>query len=184
MSRTLSVKLTRTPVRASIRADGLDVVRGEVAQREREAAHAAGFDAGRRETLDGAARLLAAAVEQVEAARVRAEQDLPREVIELAVEIADQLLRVRLSDGAYDLERIVRNALAGGGVDRGRCTVRVHPRDLAQLHGATFREDTVLVPHSELAIGCVHVETSRGLLVRDPFEALEQIREELLEGLV
>jgi len=62
--------------------------------------------------------------------------------------------------------------------------VYLNPEDLEQLRDIAFREDTELVPHSDLARGTVHVETRRGLLVRDPFEALENIREALLEGLV
>jgi flagellar biosynthesis/type III secretory pathway protein FliH len=189
MARPLQVLLgkrlpTHGIVAAAVRADGLDAVAEEVRRREIAASHARGREQGRRETLEGAAKLLAAAAEQLEAARAQAEQDLPREVLELAVEISDQLLRSRLADGAYDLERIVRSALAGGGVDRGRCIVHVHPRDMAALQGVAFREDTVLVAHPELTPGTVHVETPRGLLVRDPSEALEQVREALLEGLV
>jgi flagellar biosynthesis/type III secretory pathway protein FliH len=103
--------------------------------------------------------------------------------VELAVEISDQVLRSRLADGAYDLEKMVRSALAGGGSERGRCVVRLHPADLQRLEGVHFREDTSFVAQSDLALGTVHVETTRGLLVRDPSEALEQVREALLEGL-
>ncbi len=184
MQRMVRATLTAPPARATLRKDGLDDVRVEVVERQIAAAYALGRADGTREALEGAGRLLDAAVQQVDAARNRAEQDLPREVLELAVEVADQLLRARLADGAYDLERIVRGALAGGGVDRGRCIVRLHPTDLKRLDGVHFREDTSLVAQSDLALGTVHVEMTRGLLVRDPVEALEQIREALLEGLV
>jgi flagellar biosynthesis/type III secretory pathway protein FliH len=184
MQRTVRATLTAPPARASLRKEGLDAIRAEIVDRRVAAAYAEGRADGAREALAGAGRLLDAAVQQVEVARIRAEQDLPREVLELAVEVADPLLRARLADGAYDLERIVRSALAGGGVGRGRCVVRLHPTDLQRLAGVQFREDTVLVAQADIAIGTVHVETSRGLLVRDPVEALEQIREALLEGLV
>jgi flagellar biosynthesis/type III secretory pathway protein FliH len=184
MQRTLRATLVAPPARATLRKDGLDVIRAEIVERQVASAYARGWADGTRETLAGAGRLLDAAVEQVEAARNRAEQALPREVVELAVEVADQLLRARLADGAYDLEKIVRSALAGGGSERGRCVVRLHPTDLKRLEGAHFREDTSLVAQADLALGTVHVEMKRGLLVRDPVEALEQIREALLEGLV
>lgn len=184
MQRTVRATLTAPPARAALRKDGLDAIREEIVERQIAAAYALGRADGTRETLEGAGRLLDAAVNQVEAARSRAEQELPREVVELAVEVADQLLRARLADGAYDLERIVRSALAGGGVERGRCVVRLHPNDLKRLDGVHFREDTSLVAQHDLALGTVHVEMKRGLLVRDPVEALEQIREALLEGLV
>lgn len=184
MARRLQLTLTAPPARAAVRRDGLDAVREEVLQRLVAAAYARGRADGSKETLAGGARLLQAAAERVDAARERAERALPREVIELSVELTDQLLRLRLADGAYDVERIVRSALAGGGLERGRCVVHLHPTDLARLEDVRFREDTELVPDPDLAPGTVHVETKRGLLVRDPHEALEHIREALLEGLV
>lgn len=184
MQRTVRTTLTAPPARATLRKEDLDDIRAEIVERQIAAAYALGRADGTREALAGAARLLDAAVKQVDTARSRAEQDLPREVLELAVEVADQLMRARLADGAYDLERIVRSALAGGGVDRGRCVVRLHPTDLKRLEGVHFREDTSLVAQPDLALGTVHVEMKRGLLVRDPVEALDQIREALLEGLV
>ena len=184
MTRTLRATLPKAPTRAVVRREDLDTIRAEVHTRDVAAALARGRAEGVRDTLAGAAKLLESAAAQLDAARARAEQTLPREVVELAVEIADQVLRVRLAEGAYDLERIVRSALAGGGSDRGKCVVHLNPRDLEQLSGVPFREDTTLLAHPELAPGTVHVETKRGLLVRDPQEALEQIRESLLEGLV
>lgn len=176
--------MTKAPSRAVVRASGLESVRDEVHVRDVAAALKRGREEGARETLASAAKLLDAAVQRLDDARQRAELQLPREVVELAVEIADQVLRLRLADGAYDIERIVRSALAGGGTDRGACVVHVNPRDLEALSGVPFREGTAIVAHADLAPGTVHVETSRGLLVRDPAEALEQIRESLLEGLV
>lgn len=184
MQRTLRATLTTPPARATLRKDGLDAVRVEVAERQVAAAYALGHADGTRATLEGAGRLLDAAIQQIDVARCRAEQALPREVLELAVEVSDQLLRARLADGAYDLEKMVRSALAGGGSERGRCVVHLHPTDLKRLEGVHFREDTSLVAQADLAPGTVHVEMKRGLLVRDPIEALEQIREALLEGLV
>lgn len=184
MSRTLRATLTAPPVRAKIHKGGMDAIRAEIVERQVAAAYALGHAEGTREALEGAGRLLDAAVQQVDAARNRAEQALPREVVELAVEVADQLLRARLADGAYDLEKMVRSALAGGGTERGRCVVRLHPIDLQRLESVHFREDTSLMAQTDLTPGTVHVEMKRGLLVRDPVEALDQIREALLEGLV
>jgi len=184
MARTLRVGVHAPLTGAVLRKDGLDAVRDEVHARTVTAAFERGREAGRREAVQGAVQSLNAAVSRLDDARERAEQDLPREVVELAVEIADQLLRVRLADGAYDLERMVRNALAGGGSERSQCVVSVHPKDYAQLEGVVFREDTSVVPRADLTPGTVHVETRRGLLVRDPLEALAEVREALLEGLV
>jgi len=184
MQRTLRTTLTAPPKRAVLRPDGVDAVQQEIAARQVAAAYSRGRADGAREALEGGGRLLEAAVTQLDAARTRAERDLPREVVELAVDLSDQLLRARLADGAYDLERIVRSALAGGGIERGRCTVYLNPADLKRLEGVRFREDTLLAAQPSLTPGTVHVETKRGLLVRDPVEALEQVRESLLEGLV
>lgn len=184
MSRRLHVTLSAPPTSGRVEPKGLDAIRDALTARQVAAAYQRGHTEGSRETLQGGVRILTTAAAQLDAARERAELDLPREVLELAVELADQILRLRLAEGAYDIERIVRSALAGGGTERGRCVVHLHPDDLARLDGARFREDTVLAANSDLAPGTVHVETKRGLLLRDPHEALEQVREALLEGLV
>ncbi|MDA1264778.1 MAG: FliH/SctL family protein, partial [Planctomycetota bacterium] len=83
----------------------------------------------------------------------------------------------------YDLERVVRGALADAGVGRGEVTVHLHPEDHAALQGTTFRTGTHLAVDPNLARGDVHLSTPRGLLVRDVEGSLESIREQLLEEL-
>lgn len=143
---------------------------------ERRAAH--------EEATRTAARALEAAVEALDAAREQAVAALSGDAVSLAVEIARQILKVEITASNYDLEQIVRATLAASGVKRGHCVVHVHPEDAAMLDGVVFREETVLQPDTDVDRGTVHVETPRGLLVREPAAALEEIREQLLEDLV
>ena len=150
-------------------------VRAALAE-ERRAAH--------EEATRTAARALEAAAEALDAAREQAVAALSGDAVSLAVEIARQILKVEITASNYDLEQIVRATLAASGVKRGHCVVHVHPEDAAMLDGVVFREETVLQPDTDVARGTVHVETPRGLLVREPAAALEEIREQLLEDLV
>ena len=52
------------------------------------------------------------------------------------------------------------------------------------LKAATFRDETVISADSNVERGTVHLDTPRGLLVRDPSAALDEIREQLLEDLI
>jgi len=127
---------------------------------------------------------LEAAGEQIAAAIDRAEESLSSDAIELGVEIARQVLKVEIAAGNYDLERLVRSTLGASDVKRGRCVVFMNPEDLEMVDGISFRKETELRGDASVPRGSVHVETPRGLLVRDPNAALEEIREQLLEDLV
>lgn len=131
-----------------------------------------------------AAAALGAAGDQLADAIERAEESLSSDAIELGVEIARQILKVEIAASNYDLERLVRSTLGASDVKRGHCVVFLNPDDLEMVDGVTFRKETELRGDASVPRGSVHVETPRGLLVRDPNAALEEIREQLLEDLV
>lgn len=148
----------------------------EVARAEREAAYA--------EAIAYPAQALSMAVDQLNDARERAEEALSADAVALGVEIARQILKIEVEAANYDLEKIVRATLAASEVKRGHCIVHVHPDDAAMLESVVFRDETVVSSDGEIPRGTVQVETPRGLLVREPNAALEEIREQLLEDLV
>ena len=132
------------------------------------------------EATETAAKALASAAERIELAIDRAEESLSCDAVELGVEIARQILKLEVQAGNYDLERIVRATLGASDVKRGRCVVYVHPDDAAMLEDTVFREETEVRPDASVPRGGVHVETPRGLLVRDASAAREESREQLL----
>lgn len=141
-------------------------------------------DQVRQELRGTAVAALEAAGDQLAEAIDRAEESLSSDAIELGVEIARQILKVEIAARNYDLERLVRSTLGASDVKRGHCTVFLNPGDLEMIDGISFRRETELRGDASVPRGSVHVETPRGLLVRDPDAALEEIREQLLEDLV
>lgn len=148
---------------------------------------AAAFEAGRAEglaaQLESGREALEGAAARLDAARQEAEDGLPQHVVELSVAIASELLAVELHEGNYDMERLVRGALASSGVGRGSCTVHVSQADAERLASVSFRAGTTIEADSSLTPGDIHVTTPRGLLVREMEPALDAIREQLLEEL-
>lgn len=178
------VRTAAAPVEARLVEGSLDAVADSL--------HAARLDeavsAARREAFEEAARTAARALEsamaRIDEARERAVEALSTDAVQLGVEIARQLLKVEIQASNYNLEQIVRATLAGSGVKRGHCVIHVHPDDAALLSDVVFRDETELHANIDIERGSVHVETPRGLLVREPHAALEEIREQLLEDLV
>ena len=138
---------------------------------------------GHDDAVAHAARALEAAASRLDAAREDAEKALAGNAIDLAVEIARQILKVQISAGDFALEQIVRSTLSASEIKKGHCAVRLHPKDAESLKDVAFRDETVIVADGDIPRGSVQLETPRGLLVRDPNAALEEIREQLLEEL-
>jgi len=186
----LSPELQRTAAGGSLRLDaapcGARLAEGDRAEalervlaRRETAARQQGRAEGEALALEAAAGALLAASERLDAMRESARRDLARTAVDLSVEIVRTLLRVELPEGRYDLEGMVREALAFSGVERGRCVVHVHPEDAARLEGARFRTGTAVEADEGVRRGSVHVTTPQGLLVRDLDEALRCIAERL-----
>ena len=178
------IRTAELPIAARLSATSLDSIasalddkrQAEVARSERDAAYA--------DASATAAKALSEAVDELNAARERAEEALSAEAVALGVEIARQILKIEIDAANYGLEKIVRATLAASEIKRGHCIVHVHPEDAAMLDSVVFRDETVVSPDGDIARGNVLVETPRGLLVREPNAALEEIREQLLEDLV
>jgi len=133
--------------------------------------------------MSRAAGALDQAVEQLEAARTEALENLSGEAVTLAVEIAQHLLRAEIQAGNYDMERIVRDTLATADVGRQSCVVHLNPEDCERLADISFRSSTVLEGDPEVPQGDVHISTQLGLIVRDLDDTLRAIGERLREGL-
>ena len=177
---------TREPLRLDAAPRGARLAEGgradalaRLLERREAHAHARGRAVGEAEALEGAAAALLAASERLDAAREAAREGLAHTAVDLAVEIVRALLRVELPAGRYDLEGMVREALAFSGVERGRCVVHLHPQDAARLEGTRFRTGTVVEADEGVGRGSVHVTTPQGLLVRDLDEALRSVVERL-----
>ncbi len=177
------IRTARAPRGARLVDASLDALGQRIEEERVQTALAEERRAAHEEATRTAARALEAAAEALEAAREQAVAALGGDAVSLAVEIARQILKVELAASNYDLEQIVRATLAASGVKRGQCVVHVHPEDAEMLDGVVFREETLLQPDADVDRGTVHVETPRGLLVREPAAALEEIREQLLEDL-
>ena len=89
----------------------------------------------------------------------------------------------QLAEQEADRGLDVREALAASGAGRARVRVHVAPADAERLATTPFREGTEVVADPALRRGDVHVETERGLLVREIDETLEAIRTRLTEEL-
>ncbi len=180
---SISIRVHAAPRGAQVSDVALGTIAGQRATAREEAAYAAGFECGRSENIQTGVAALEAALAALEDHSARAIQELEAYGIELAVEIARSLVRVRVDAGEYDLERVIRGALAYSGVDRGEVTLHLHPDDHAQLEQFLFRSGTNLEVDPSLPRGDVHLSTPRGLLVREVEGVLDSIREQLLEDL-
>jgi len=143
----------------------------------------AGVARGLAEARDREAGLLAAAVERLEEERVESSEALSRTAVEIALEVARQLLRSEIVGGRHDIEKMVRDTLETSAAGRGRCVVHLNPEDLAALEGVEFRSGTTLQADIGVPRGDVHVETALGLMVKEVDGALESIGERLREKL-
>ncbi len=155
--------------------------------RARADAEARGYARG---ASEGEARVLSAGVRRIDEAVAElrlAREASDRAVIEdstrLALAIAREIVRTEIDAGRYDLERIVREALATSGAGRNACVVHLNPVDIERLAGVAFRVATRLESDPEVAPGDVHVSTQRGILVRDVDAALATLAERFQEDM-
>ena len=178
MSAPLRVRLLEPPLGARLASAEPESAEAEFAARL-AAARAEGREEGRAEALAGAAGVLDAAAQALASELEEARAALAAAGAELVLEIARQILRVELAEGRYDIESIVRDALARSGVGRGECTVHVNPADAEALRTVSFRSGTQIEADGEVPRGSVHVTTAKGLLVRDTDDILREIGERI-----
>ncbi|QDV04993.1 flagellar assembly protein H [Planctomycetes bacterium Poly30] len=173
-----------TCVEAQVVPTGLDEMGAALLTAEREVAMEAARQEAREEAMQTAVKALNAAADRLDEAREFAEEALSADAVALGVEIARQILKVQIASGDYGLEQIVRSTLSASEIKRGRCIVHLHPADAEMLKDVVFRGETEIMSDGDIPRGSVQLETPRGLLVRDPNAALEEIREQLLEDIV
>ena len=161
-SSTPLVRLDGVPAGARIVAGGADAL---VARHVAEQVERARRE-GQRAACETAAKALAAAAERLDLAREEAAATLASQSVELALEIARNLIRAEVP---------------ASGAGRGACVIHVHPHDAAMLAGVRFRAGTAIEPDETVARGDVHVSTANGLLVREIPEALASVEARLGE---
>lgn len=171
-----------TTVREATRS--IDSMADEQWDRAIEHARLEGARAATQDVLAALAAGIDDAVGGLEKARERAEAALASDAVELAVQIARQIVKVRFDAGEYDLETIVRSTLAAAGGRNSKYVLHVSIEDARLLQDVSLRDGTEVLADPALERGHVHLETPQGLLVRDPEAALDEIREQLLEDLV
>lgn len=164
------------PIEARVSDGPFDQALGRLIQRQMQAARVQGARDARAALgvdLDGA-------MQRLDTAREQAVEQLAHSAVELALEITRSLLRAEIPEGRYDLEAIVREALAFSGTGRGRCMIHVNPSDAEKLEDVQWRAGTAIEPDPDVSRGSVHITTPQGLLVRDLDDAMGSIRERLL----
>lgn len=179
----MNITLSRKPSGATIRPVALANLGSQVQQADLEAARAQGFQAGVLQANQEAAKAMDLAVDRLEKSRQEALDTLSTSAVELAVEIARQIVRVEIQAENYDLERIVRGSLSQAGLGRGKAVIHVCTQDYKRLEEVTFRNGTEVEVDSTLQPGDVHVQAAQGLLVREVSECIAAVREQLLEDL-
>jgi flagellar biosynthesis/type III secretory pathway protein FliH len=177
MDTSLQVRVAGAPVSLRV-VDAAEVrARDEAEARGR----AAGFAEGQALALSGAVRRLEAAAEELRLARELTADAVAVDATRLALAIAREIVRSEIDAGRYDIERIVREALAASGAGRTACVVHLNPIDVERLAGVPFRAATRLESDPEIAAGDVHVSTARGTLVRDVDAAMATLAERFEE---
>ncbi len=154
-----------------------------IAERVHERALAEGLVRGMNLAVERGATVLDDAAERLDQEREKLTAELAHSAVDLAVNIARQLVRAEIANGNHDIEKIVRETLEAASVGRGHCTVHVHPEDFEVLRRASFRTGTSLQADIGVTRGDVHVDTSMGLMVREIEESLSSIAARLREEL-
>jgi flagellar biosynthesis/type III secretory pathway protein FliH len=177
MDTSLQVRVAGMPVSLRV-VDAAEVrARDEAEARGR----AAGFAEGQTLALSGAVRRLEEAAEEMRRSRELSDAAVALDATRLALAIAREIVRSEIDAGRYDIERIVREALAASGAGRTACVVHLNPIDVERLAGVPFRAATRLESDPEVAAGDVHVSTARGTLVRDVDAAMATLAERFEE---
>lgn len=175
--RSLAVRVAAAPI--AVRVVDASEVEARVAAEAR--GYARGLAEGGARALGDALRRVDSAAEELRVARERTDRAVIEDATKLALAIAREIVRTEIDAGRYDLERIVREALAASGAGRAACVVHLNPIDVERLAGVPFRAATRIESDPEVAPGDVHVSTQRGTLVRDVDAALATLAERFQE---
>jgi len=177
----MSMKLTipSAPTKATLASGDTRTGLTQVVEQLLVTEYERGKLAGRGEAYENAALVLESAGQRFDALTEEARAEVGQTALTLALEIAKRLLRAEVEAGRYDLEAVVREALAESGTGRRNCIVHLNPSDLERLSEVTFRSGTELEADNSVSVGHVHVTTPDGLLVRDLDRAVEAIGERI-----
>ncbi len=175
-----ALRLSNVPVGVRVAAaDGAEYLERHWTGRVEEARRA-GEEHGRIQALGELAQLIDSAVEACSATAERLGEDFSRRTGGLAVEIAAQVLRREIDAERYDLEGMVRQALAVAATGRAPAVIRVSPKDAERLTKVPFRSGTTVEADPAMIPGNVHVVCARGVVVREVDEILSHVRAALL----
>lgn len=181
MSRGLRVELSTPPSGARLIAGTAVDYLARLSKEREDRAYARGRADGAADAASTSGRALEKACAALEAARAESLDAVARDTVELAIAIAEEIVRVEVGLDRHAIERIVREALAATGVGRGPCVIHVNPRDAARLASTSFRTGTTVEADPDVAAGDCHITTPRGLCVREIESLLVTIAERLRE---
>ena len=176
--------------RARNLARDLTVSAAAEAIRLREEAHREGFERGQAEGREQARREeslklgegIRKILGEVERHRTRLELESERDLVRLAVAIAEKIVKAEVKRGAavaeHNLRAALRRAVRGHGLE-----IRLHPDDAAKFRpsGADFQGATITPDPSVTPGGCV-VVSAAGTVDFDVPTQLEEIERGLLGG--
>jgi len=174
------LRLPRAPAGVRVVEGAPERATAAVIDARLEQAYRRGLADGERRALETAGSALSAAVERLEALGAEARESVATTAVQLAVQIASQLLEVEVHTGRYDLERVVRGVLAASGAGRAPCVLHLHPEDAARLDGVPLRAGTEVEADPSVPRGDVHLTTQHGLFVRDLARAVREIGDRIL----
>ncbi len=129
-----------------------------------------------------AAQALDSAAQTLEDLRAELHSSVVETSIQLALEIAGELIHKEVSQGNHDMTAIVRQALTSASNSSRRAVLHVNPKDAEALAEIPFRSGTEVESDPAVRQGDVQLDTDQGLLVRNMDECLSSIRENLREA--
>ncbi len=155
-------------------------IREEAAREGFERGQAEGRELGRREEAQRMSHGIRKVLDEVERHRSRLEAESERDLVRLALAIAEKIVKAEVKRGAAvaenNLRAALRRAVRGHGLE-----IRLHPDDAARLRrskedtaGATLVADPAIAPG-----GCV-VHTVAGIVDLDIKTQLDEIERGLL----
>jgi flagellar assembly protein FliH len=154
-------------------------LREEAAREGREAGLAEGREQGRVEASrrlgEGIGKILA----EVERHRARLELESEREVVRLALAIAEKIVKAEVKKGARVAENNLRAALRRA-VRGPTLEIRLHPDDAARLRGTGGHAGATIVADASITPGGCVVRTAGGTVDLDVATQLEEIERGLL----
>lgn len=147
----------------------------------KERARIEGAEAGRREALDRDAALVGEVVRRIEARREDLCAEAGRDLLRLAVAIAERIVRAEIGRGRPVAEAGVRRAIELSS-RRHDLSIRVHPADFERLAGLRARLSEIRFDaDASLAEGGAVAECAEGRVDLEIRTQLDRIERELLE---